>query len=432
MVRGYPGRHSVFAGEELALHAAADACGVRFRAAFFRWGDGWEPMGVSAEWSAQCTAAGRSTDDWNWPAYRFRIGEQWPSGVYLAMFGSETHADPCARNAALFVVKANPERSGAKILYKIPLFTYAAYDAEGGGSLYSGPGDRVTLRRPGCGAGGETFDMFCPDFYDMSSPRQTFAHWDAPFMRWVAKNGYRADYCTDLDVHEGGEWLDRYHLLLSVGHDEYWSEPMRRNVERFIARGGNVAFFGGNTCWWRVHVESSGTCIACDKDKHPGDSEPSDQWMRIDPETRLTGVSFRYGGGWWTGRRPAIGYTVRQADHWIYDGTGLRNGDVFGDGPEQALVGYECDAAPPSSDADAWGRPDFQILGLARLPAEWEYRETESPRATLGLYEDSGTVFTASTTDWARVLASGDPVVDRITRNVIDRLIIASASRHRP
>ena len=37
----------------------------------------------------------------------------------------------------------------------------------------------------------------------------------------------------------------------------------------------------------------------------------------------------------------------------------------------------------------------------------------------------SGTVFTASTTDWARVLTNGTPasaVLDRITRNVLDRL----------
>jgi len=33
-----------------------------------------------------------------------------------------------------------------------------------------------------------------------------------------------------------------------------------------------------------------------------------------------------------------------------------------------------------------------------------------------------GTVFTASTTDWARVLGTGDPAVERITANVLDRL----------
>jgi hypothetical protein len=41
----------------------------------------------------------------------------------------------------------------------------------------------------------------------------------------------------------------------------------------------------------------------------------------------------------------------------------------------------------------------------------------------MGTYTDNGTVFTAATTDWARVLAGGSsPAVERITRNVIDRL----------
>jgi len=50
--------------------------------------------------------------------------------------------------------------------------------------------------------------------------------------------------------------------------------------------------------------------------------------------------------------------------------------------------------------------------------------------ATLGLYERGGTVFTAGTTDWAQVLVGGaEPAVERITRNVIDRLGAAQGPR---
>jgi hypothetical protein len=39
------------------------------------------------------------------------------------------------------------------------------------------------------------------------------------------------------------------------------------------------------------------------------------------------------------------------------------------------------------------------------------------------VHTDNGTVFTAATTDWARVLTGGArPAVERITRNVLDRL----------
>ncbi|HJV80686.1 hypothetical protein [Noviherbaspirillum sp.] len=44
--------------------------------------------------------------------------------------------------------------------------------------------------------------------------------------------------------------------------------------------------------------------------------------------------------------------------------------------------------------------------------------------ATMGVFSPRGTVFTAGTTDWAQVLASGqDARVDSITRNVIERLL---------
>jgi hypothetical protein len=39
----------------------------------------------------------------------------------------------------------------------------------------------------------------------------------------------------------------------------------------------------------------------------------------------------------------------------------------------------------------------------------------------MGLYERGGTVFTAGTTDWSHGLGK-DATVDRITRNILDRL----------
>jgi hypothetical protein len=42
--------------------------------------------------------------------------------------------------------------------------------------------------------------------------------------------------------------------------------------------------------------------------------------------------------------------------------------------------------------------------------------------ATMGLHVPRGIVFTAGTTDWAQALVQ-DPKVERITRNVIERLL---------
>ena len=66
-------------------------------------------------------------------------------------------------------------------------------------------------------------------------------------------------------MHREGELLGSYNLLLSVGHDEYWSEPMRRNITEYIEEGGNVAFFSGNCCWYRVHYVDDDSAMICDK-----------------------------------------------------------------------------------------------------------------------------------------------------------------------
>ena len=320
-----------------------------------------------------------------WAGYDFPVPPGWRSGVYLAALetgdGRRRLSSPDARHGrVLFVVLG----SGAPILHKLPLFTFHAYNQvsaepydpvsrRGGWCLYTLPEPHevpvpvpptVSVRRPGGGTGRTPWDSWNADPYD-PTPRQTFVHWDAPFIAWLERSGYQADYCTDLDLHEDRALLDPDRLLVSVGHDEYWSDEMRGAVARFAARGGNVAFFSGNTCWKRVVFDD------------PVTFRRLERWPSTpvrDPENALTGVSFRNGGerDLAHGRVP-IGFRVQHADHWVYAGTGLRDGDVFG--AEEALVGYECDGAhfdradldrgvpvrPTGLDGTP---PDFLILGV--------------------------------------------------------------------
>src|SRR4029077_19450435 len=55
--------------------------------------------------------------------------------------------------------------------------------------------------------------------------------------------------------------LLRGKALLSVGHDEYWSEKMRANVIQARDAGVSLGFFGGNYMYWAGHLlaDSSGT-----------------------------------------------------------------------------------------------------------------------------------------------------------------------------
>ncbi|MER6051528.1 N,N-dimethylformamidase beta subunit family domain-containing protein [Streptomyces sp. NPDC001793] len=492
-------RESVPVGRLLGFHVSTDA--EEFRVRFYRLGKELSFVAETGPYPGVPAAPPPHPDgvpehaspavDWNWPPYQYVVPDDWRPGIYLAQFVEEQRdfeaqsdvderrdverAERRARSVPLlddahiegferefFVVR--PRRAGAtgaRILYKKSTYTRHAYnradraDVQRAASLYDNPvhrpagpdgpcGHRLSLHRPG-----GVIDL---------------AYWDAPFIAWLERGGYLVEYCTDLDLHEDPGLLSSYRLLLSVGHDEYWSAAMRDHVADFVRGGGNVAFLSANTCWWRVHPVDGNSAFVSDTDHHVGEEYPhlpaTDQWWPAppdgvgEPENALTGVSFRNGGMWpgeWPGDRPREGYRVQHADHWVYEGTGLRDGSDGGPadalGAGTPLIGYECDGAAFARDADGVayatgvdGTPEsFLILGIYLLDpvhedfhhlkwGHWNCPVREAaitgPRAaTMGLYTAGGTVFTAGTTDWPVVCGRElDAGVVRVTRNVLDRL----------
>lgn len=458
MIQAYPAPASVLPGQRLVLHVSTDQ--PRFRVHFFRWGVTLQPVLCSAWLRGEHAPPRAADEDWEWPAYGFEIPGDWSSAVYLACCEADGAPPPAPwmpQAAALFVVRG---AARAGMLVKLPLATWHAYNHSGGGCFYDNaprsahpPGARLSLRRPGGGTGGAIFGA--PDHYDASSPRQSFAHWDGRFIRWLLRNGYEPEFCTDFDIHADPRLCGRYSLLLSAGHDEYWSERTRDHVEAFIASGGNAAFFGANLCWWRIHYADGGRAMVCHQG---GPRGAQDHWWPSHgagrPEDALGGASYRHGGGWWDGPRRAQGYTVHAADHWIFAGTGLRRGDVFGADTRPPLVGYECDGVPlergaragaldvfprVAPDAADCGTPaTYELLASSVLGGDWQElppRERHGAgqgihAACMGIFRRGGTVFSAGTTDWAQVLDSGqEPHVARITANVIDRLLADGGAR---
>jgi N,N-dimethylformamidase beta subunit-like protein len=449
MIQAYPFPASVAPGEELGLHISADSPG--FLAEFFVQRAELVKLLTLEFRSLGRAEPGTNGSDWNWPRYGFTIPSSWYSGVYLVRLheisstGQPLPSNQLRDPEMLFVVRNR--KPGATILFKIPLTTYHAYNAVGGGSLYETPslsaqppGRIVSIRRPGGGVGG--FIPCCVDVYDPATVRNSYYHWDAPFLAWLHGHNYAFDSCTSLDLHFDPSLLGDYSLLVVGAHDEYWSEGERRAVERFVSRGGNVAFFGGNTCWWRVHYDPQMTHIVCDKGDIGGCAR--DQWWSPsgakEPEDSLTGVSYRNGGGWWEGPRERLGYRVQNSRHWVYEGTGLEDGDSLGSETGPPLIGYECDGAPLSG-MDSHGKaflhpaagergtpPGLEILGAAKLSEQWQDLPPREERgldsgphaATMVFYQAQGMVFDAATTDWVKVLASGQcPAVERVSHNIL-------------
>ncbi|MFF7456280.1 N,N-dimethylformamidase beta subunit family domain-containing protein [Kitasatospora sp. NPDC008115] len=467
------------------MHVSTDA--ARFRLRFYRLGrgldlvaeTGWHPGSLHPPRPHPDGVPGRVSParGWDWPPLTLPVPEHWTPGMHVVQFVEDGDDPPLLDAAGLegparefFVVRPRRAGSRSRILYKKSTYTRHAYNRadrpgeDRGASLYDHPvylpdgdprGHRLSLHRPG-------------GIIDL-------AYWDAPFIGWLERNDYPVEFCTDLDLHEDPDLLSSYDLLLSVGHDEYWSEAMRGHAEEFVRDGGNIAFLSANTCWWRIHPTDGNTAFVSDTDHHVGDEYPhlpaTDQWWPAQPdgvgrpENSLTGVSFRNGGMWasaeWPGNRPRGGYTVQHADHWVFAGTGLRDGSGSGGpddggpddgGPDRlgegtALIGYECDGAAYERDEHGVARAtgedgtpaSFLILGIHVLDPvhedfhdfKWDHwngpaREPgiTSPRAaTMGLYTAGGTVFSAGTTDWPVVCGNDqDAGVARVTRNLLDRL----------
>ncbi|WP_344407510.1 N,N-dimethylformamidase beta subunit family domain-containing protein, partial [Dactylosporangium fulvum] len=348
------------------------------------------------------------------PAWALVIPDDWPSSLYRAVF--RRHADE-----VYFVVRRPAGRPAARILVSVPFATWQAYNRSGvpGEGLYYAEEPtravRVPFDRPGGGPPPE--------------------RWEEGLLRWLRPAGYRADFCSNLDLHTGGpDLLAGYRLLVVNGHDEYWSKEMRDAVEAFTAAGGNVAYFAANTAYWQARFEDGGRTMVCYRDAVRDPLAATDparttvEWAAAPvhrPENTMTGVSYRHGAGAWGDFMDVMketDYTARFTDHWVFAGTGLRDGDRFALG----AVGYETDAAlfeerggvPRATGRDGTP-PSFVILATADL-RHWR-RFGQGGHATMGMFRlGAGTVFNAATVNWGNTIA--DPVVDRITRNVLDRL----------
>ena len=476
---------SVAPGDEVRLHLSADAPSVTVEV--IRDGPepavAWRREGVGAE--SRPLANDAPEAGCGWPvALSIPVDRAWRTGLYVVSCRT-TGAEAPAPPTAFFVVRAARPADGGMLLV-LATTTWNAYNDTGGRNFYTGAttlsferplaigmlakpieeGDRVSV--PARHGGGQAFaDYTVRHGLSMWHGMAGWAAWERRFATWAERAGYHLDYATGTDLAATPELLAPYALYLSIGHDEYWSAAMRDAVETFIARGGNAAFLSGNTCYWQVRLE--GTREVCFKHRFREDpcwdgparhltttiwSDP----VLARPETAMTGVSFTRGGYSRTAAsvpRASGGYEVHRPEHWLFDGTRLRRGDLLG--AEPAVVGYECDGCDlalvdgrPVATGRGGTPPGFEVLATA--PATPFDRDTtplplapggepelefharrllgdDSPaaldrlrfgHAVLGTYVRGGTVVTTGCTDWVHGL--DDPAVAQVTRNLLDRL----------
>ena len=484
MIDGYCFPRSAEPGESLPLHVSTDA--AAFDVEIAREGAQrevvWRAEGVRGQ--AHPTPGDVAASGCGWPAaLEIPVDEDWRSGFYaVTLTAGDERADAflvvrpglATPRAPIILVLATTTwnayndwggpslyTGGTQVSFERPLARGFLDKPEPKRRKMQPEPDREALWY---------FEWAEPLGLSVWSGGAGWATWERDFVRWAETSGYELDVATGEDLEQHPEVLDGHRLYLSVGHDEYWSRGMRETLDAFTDAGGNAAIFSGNTCFWQVRFDEGVRSMTCfkyraDEDPVVGTAdEPlvTGPWSdrRIAwPETRTIGLTFTHGGYSRYGLGVPAGsgaYTVWRPEHWAFEGTDLRYGDELG--RADAIVAYEVDGVeltlrdglPVPTGAD--GAPDgLEILATApaRLwsqheqpsryahePGELEntamavfgpgwrdqvHRVTNN-HACVGVFAkpSGGTVFNAGVTDWT--CGMGDPVVDRVTRNVIDRL----------
>jgi hypothetical protein len=243
-------------------------------------------------------------------------------------------------------------------------------------------------------------------------------------LAWLEREGYGYDFYSEHQLHNNEVNLDAYKVVISQVHPEYWSAPMYDQIKQWVQeRGGKFMYLGGNglNCeievlddhrmHFKTHVISGPQGTGAVDPKDPSKVYESRFGRTHESEANLLGVVFTE-----TGIMTAAPYACLAPDHWVFTGTGLRKGDLFGENSQHERIpggasGHETDKMSPSSP------PNTQLLAKGTNP--------ENGGADMTLYDtpSGGAVFSVGSITWpACVLV--DPYISRITSNVINRFSI--------
>ncbi|MFI1766690.1 N,N-dimethylformamidase beta subunit family domain-containing protein [Streptomyces sp. NPDC020800] len=431
-VAAYTDRVSVTPGQECGLHVSTTASSFRVSAFRVGWYGGKQARRIwtspripgRTQPSPRLLSATRTVRA-DWPATLTLDTTGWPEGAYLLRLESDT-----GHQRYVPLIVRSVEGTGRTVLLHAPA-TWQAYNRWGGYSLYSGASgayaDRslaVSFDRPYDGTGAEKFLVY-----------------ERSLVVLAERLGIPLAYTTGVDVHRDPSVLYGARTVVCLGHDEYWTPQQREYVTRARDAGTNLAFLGANTCYRRVRLEdeqgAGDRTVVCYKTSYRSDPYYSSAPELVttdyrsppaaDPESSLTGVLYE-------GYPVDAPYVVHAADHWLYEGTGVRRGDSFAH-----LVGVEYDRVTP-----AFPTPG-QLEITAHSPVAAGGRPSHSDSA---YYTAPGgaAVFATGTMRWVEALVAGTgelggdhgmddrtrTFVTRTTENLLRTFALGPGARHRP
>ena len=234
---------------------------------------------------------------------------------------------------------------------------------------------------------------------------------------WLEREALAHDIFSETQFHSGKLNLDDYEVLILGPHPEYWSKTMYQKLKHWVFESsGRLMYLGGNGLNCEVEFVDEQTCIYRNEDarelRNPAHSFESRFHQRQESEANLLGVVYDE-----RGIMTAAPYEVTDSSHWVFEGTGLKQGDVFGIHSLHERIpggasGHETDKISPSSPSNT------------RLLAKGLNADDGGAHMVLHETQSGGCVFSAGSICWISSLLVDDKV-SCITKNVLRRFSLA-------
>jgi hypothetical protein len=405
-IEGYASQTSAVAGETVALYVSTKA--AQFHVEAYRMGY-YQGIGGRLVWQSAPVTGARQADpqliaptntiECQWaPSLSVDIDQHWPPGAYLLKLvgttGEQQFVPLCVRDDA----------SMAAVVIQHSVTTWQAYNRWGGYSLYYGNADGTFSYTHDPGGGSfehrariVSFDR--PYDHDWASGAADFVGNELPVIFHAEQLGLDVTYWTDMDLHTRPELLANHKALVSLGHDEYWSAPMRDGAEAALQSGVNFAFLGANACYRQIRFESSPLgpnrrqiCYkSATEDPMTGQNDalvtvnwPDSPVLR--PESQLIGSTYQDIGG--------LGdMVITDASSWVFEGVPVTANQAL---PQ--VVKGEFDRYVPGGAGPA----DLDVIAHSAVPN----RHGNYSDVTWWTADGGGGVFATGNASWVLALSS--------------------------
>jgi hypothetical protein len=247
------------------------------------------------------------------------ITDNYVPGCYLFKLVS---SDGRGRYVPLTIRDAN---NPSAFLIMNAVTTWQAYNQWGGYSLYWG-----AVR------GGQTFAnrarvVSFDRPYEVNGAPQFLAI-ELPLIHLVERLGLDVSYATNVDVHRSPSSVLSHKALVSLGHDEYYSTPMRGALEGARDQGINLAFLGANAVFRQIRYDDSP--LGPNRREICYKSAAEDPLSRTNPA--LTTVNWRDAplnrpenqliGSQYESNPVQADMVIAEPDSWVFANTGLQAG----------------------------------------------------------------------------------------------------------